>query len=95
MAREAEDKEIVTADIAPGSFAFVMSVTVDGRIYAKDELPAAQTALLMHLIRRIDHLEAQLVSFATQLANRTDTLGAQIEALDDTVALAAQRSGTP
>jgi hypothetical protein len=90
MAREAEDKEIVSAQISPGSFAYVMFVTVDGRTYEKDEVPAAQTELLMHLIRRVKHLEAQIDSFAVELAKRIDTLGAQIEVLDDTVALRAQ-----
>lgn len=97
MAREAEDKEIVAAQISPGSFAYVLSVTVDGRTYEKDEVPAAQTELLMHLIRRVKHLEAQIESFAVELAKRIDTLGAQIEAVNDTIALAAQStpSGTP
>ena len=59
MARDVEDG-ILAADISPGAFAYVQSVTVDGKVYGKDELAAAQIALLINVARRLEAIERRL-----------------------------------
>jgi hypothetical protein len=60
MAHDVDDPRIVVADISPGPFAFVQSVTVDGKAYGKDELAAAQIALLINVARRLEAIERRL-----------------------------------